>query len=143
MPGASTNHAEVLGSPAGIPTTGLLNPAINQWGQPPHFGTGMAQPAMVPQTVPLYQATGNYGPNIAFSHAPLDAAVYPKIKNSIWANEFVEFAQLVNKAGDDMVAIVLGGDTEAIRLQSKKNKTLSFNEWLKAFFIYTSVYVQR
>ncbi|ELU02548.1 hypothetical protein CAPTEDRAFT_196727 [Capitella teleta] len=81
-------------------------------------------------------------PAIGFDHTPLDGGVDGKTKAAIWGEEFVDFSSLVNKSGVDVMTATLQGS--AILFQpGRKAKNLSSGEWLKAFFVYFTVYIKR
>ena len=81
-------------------------------------------------------------PQSAIFSTTLDVAVNARLRGLIWADDFVEFSHLNAKAGGDtFTATVVDG---ALQLQAaSKPKAMSFNDWLKAFLMYASVYLQR
>ena len=91
--------------------------------------------------------------NTFFSEAiPLSNLVPEKVKNQIWADEFIDFSLLlksnISNTDDDQYTIKFetkkGGKPSVVLAPNAKSVTLhSIDQWTSAFQIYVAIYTER
>ena len=83
---------------------------------------------------------------------PLSNIVPEKVKNQIWANEFIDFSLLlksnISNTDDDQYTIKFetkkGGQPSVVLAPNAKRNTLhSIDQWTSAFQIYVAIYTER
>ena len=83
---------------------------------------------------------------------PLSNLVPEKVKNQIWANEFIDFSLLlksnISNTDDDQYTIKFetkkGGQPSVVLAPNAKRVTLhSIDQWTSAFQIYVAIYTER
>ena len=83
---------------------------------------------------------------------PLSNIVPEKVKNQIWANEFINFSLLlksnISNTDDDQYTIKFetkkGGQPSVVLAPNAKRNTLhSIDQWTSAFQIYVAIYTER
>ncbi len=73
---------------------------------------------------------------------PLGSTVDPKIKAKIWANQYVEFEDIL--FGDTRSKYTLKTDTEGeFRIVQFDRKITTIGQWSQAFDVFVSVYIQK
>lgn len=78
---------------------------------------------------------------------PLDAGVDMKLKIKIWSDEYIDFTQLLRPHANSHMLQVSQFGTEGQQIilppNNKKPYLKDFNEWIKAFFIFVSIYSKK
>jgi len=76
---------------------------------------------------------------------PLDYAVSKEIKGKIWANEFIEFGDLLHPSQSTQTKVVVHQDTNGNLgfMQGGKKKPRNIEEWTSAFAIFSTVYASK
>ena len=98
------------------------------------------------QDLPSQSGTNNNS-LLCFHSSPLDAAVDLKLKQKIWSNSYLDFALLLREHSEDQPPGHQMGlekqDAQSVYLSVSKKKDLTYNQWLKAFFMFATVYTQK
>ena len=75
---------------------------------------------------------------------PIDVFVSDKLKNKIWANEFIDMSSLIDQGQEDEVfqlSMTTGeGGTVSFTPKRKANKMMNMGKWLSAFQVYMAIY---
>ena len=94
--------------------------------------------------------TGNNPQNtLAFHASPLDASVDDKLRDKILRGKYIDLAALLHDSPSESVLVTqLAEDgtpeSQSLLVPSQKEKEkLTFNRWLKAFLMYTTVWCQQ
>ena len=73
------------------------------------------------------------------SRRPLGDTLEPKIKAKIWAGRFVELPSLIPKYYDEDSLFNITTKKNSLAIRKHTSHFLSFNDWNRAFDVYTSV----
>lgn len=76
------------------------------------------------------------------SGAPLDAWLDPKVKEAIWAGAYVTISTLSGEPPESM-GIRVAADGALSFTPAKKPMLRTFDQWLKGFLVYMTVYLQQ
>ena len=140
---ALTNtRPEAVGQPTSSTAAPVQEPAHPPW--PSTSGMGFEE--MVQR---LPEATQERVSVLAASSLPIHSHVSEKIKNKIWAEEFVDFSTLLktyNHRPDYSLTIQPGkGEGEPMVSVAPKAHTelKSFQQWNRAFEIFMSIYISK
>ncbi|CAH1799404.1 unnamed protein product, partial [Owenia fusiformis] len=125
----------------------------------PNQGQTQGGFTLPPTTQPSFASTfpQNFNPidyqlSLSMQSAPLHNLIPQKLKDKIWADEYIALSSLVKGPEEDknndyvLCEMKSDGSFESKHLNlnpSKKGKILSFPEWIRAFSIFIAVYTQR
>ena len=75
----------------------------------------------------------------------LGADLSDRIPSKIWANEYVDFFELVNKVQPQQLTVSTGSSQQIISVmpQSKGRQISTIDQWTSAFLVFGAVYTQR
>lgn len=158
-----------LGSVRSSPSTSLqadsgVTPALHPDGAGPGLMLGPASLAGNPEIQGTVKPVGAQLPVVdaghiqafvggvgqlapSFAPLPLDYAVSDRIREQIWANEYIEFGLLINPTEQAVMSLSVKGDgrgnSELCLMQGRKKLPKSLEEWQAAFAIYSAVYTQK
>ena len=96
----------------------------------------------------MFQPPGNTNIAMALHSAPLDATVEDRLRDKIIRNNYIEFADLIRNRSTDAVVVTQVGDNGDNESQpfllpnTRAKEKLSYIQWQKAFYIYTTVWVK-
>ena len=95
----------------------------------------------------LHPAPSNSGENVALNlpGRPIDLQVSNKIKQQIWANEFVELSALIDIKNDETTSyhMVSEGGTISIAPNKSAKKIAGLGQWCSAFMVYITIYCKK
>ncbi|XP_056018346.1 uncharacterized protein LOC130054061 [Ostrea edulis] len=74
---------------------------------------------------------------------PLGATISVKLKNKIWANEFVDLRSLLPDQSEEPLSITIKAGKIDVEHTSKNKSPLSINQWTDAFLIFSTIYIQK
>jgi len=161
---APSNPPLSSGISAGTASQGLYNQSqlVGQGGLPfplgsPQTGPPLPQPTPMVGTFPTPPFVAPGGSLSGFnsisiggaSSVPIDFHVSAKVKQQIWANEYIDLSVLLNKTSiatpEYKYALDLKGSTPTISAvpQKAQLKVSTILQWVEAFEIFIAVYIQR
>ena len=84
------------------------------------------------------------GEQAVSSYLLAGAMIDPKVKNKIWAREYVNLSQFTANQDHSVSVSILDGGQPSISLkQNKASPPANFNSWLQLFLTYASVYLEK
>ena len=100
--------------------------------------------------IPIFDSPEDTQPDNLFSSSalPIDVRVPDKLRAKIWAQEYVDFGQLVTNPISDQgyrLAVKNDGQNPTVSLEpiSRNRKITTIESWVKSFHIFVGVYTKR